>query len=75
MGRGGLAVAIIRGNKQGVIVFSGAQTVTAGMVSWCADGALCCRVGWSDSWSLQWDVITCTYHWVAMFAAVSLYLT
>lgn len=30
----GLAVAIIRGNKQGVIVFSGAQAVIAGMVSW-----------------------------------------
>lgn len=30
---GGLAVAIMRENKQGVIVVSAAQTVTAGMVS------------------------------------------
>lgn len=29
----GLAVAIIRGNKQGLIVFTKAQAVTAGLVS------------------------------------------
>lgn len=33
-----LAVAISRGNKQGVTIFSGAQAVTAGMVSWCLNG-------------------------------------
>lgn len=41
----GLAVAIIRGNKQGVTIFSGAQAVTAGMVSWCLNGQQHYRVG------------------------------
>lgn len=36
---GEIAVAAIRGNKQGVIVFSRAQAVTADMVSWCVNGA------------------------------------
>lgn len=41
----GMAVAIIQGHKQRVIVFGGAQAVTAGMVSWLVNGEQACGVG------------------------------